>query len=180
MAATDEQRQALLAIARGAIDASLSGSAAASRPSMAWPSASGIFVTVRVRAELRGCIGTLELVRSLPDEVARCALAAAFDDRRFAPVHALELSQLAIEISLLGPIEYVRDPLDPQAVQIGRHGLVVEDGRHRGLLLPQVAVEWAWDRQTFLAHTCRKAGLPSDAWQRGVSVYRFEAEVFGE
>jgi uncharacterized protein (TIGR00296 family) len=82
-----------------------------------------------------------------------------------------------IELSLLGPLEPVGGPSE---IDIGRHGLVVERGWSRGLLLPQVATEWGWDVETFLAHTCRKAGLPDDSWKRGATLWRFEAEVFGE
>ena len=81
-------------------------------------------------------------------------------------------------VSAGGPLERI-DPLDPDSIVVGRHGLVVEQGWRRGLLLPQVAPEWGWDREQFLAHTCRKAGLPPDAWRRGADVYRFEADVFG-
>jgi uncharacterized protein len=80
---------------------------------------------------------------------------------------------------VLGPLEKI-DPADPEAIEIGRHGLVVERGSRRGLLLPQVAPEWGWDREEFLAHTCRKAGLPMDAWRRGADIYRFAADVFGD
>jgi uncharacterized protein (TIGR00296 family) len=82
-------------------------------------------------------------------------------------------------VSVHGPLERI-DPLDPDAIVIGRHGLVVEQGARRGLLLPQVATEWNMDRETFLAHTSAKAGLPADAWRRGATVYRFAAEVFGD
>jgi uncharacterized protein (TIGR00296 family) len=109
--------------------------------------------------------------------VPRCAVAAGTTDPRFPPITPQELDELDIEISLLGPLEPVAGPQD---IQIGRHGLVVEQGWQRGLLLPQVATEWQWDAETFLAHTCHKAGLPRDAWKHGAQVFRFEAEVFGE
>ena len=109
--------------------------------------------------------------------VPRCAVAAASTDPRFPPVSLSEVSQLEIEISLLGPLEPIGGPAD---VVVGRHGLVVEREWHRGLLLPQVATEWDWDAETFLAHTCHKAGLPRDAWKHWAKVWRFEAEVFGE
>ena len=89
--------------------------------------------------------------------------------------HAEELDAIAIEISLLGPLEPIAGPQD---IDVGRHGLVVERGWQRGLLLPQVATEWRWDAETFLAQTCQKAGLPKDAWKNGAKVWRFEAEVF--
>jgi len=84
-----------------------------------------------------------------------------------------------VEVSVLGPLEEI-DPRDPGAIEIGRHGLVVEKGRHRGLLLPQVAIEWGWDRDQFLSQTCTKAGLAPDCWQCGAKVYRFAADVFGD
>jgi uncharacterized protein (TIGR00296 family) len=89
------------------------------------------------------------------------------------------LQALAIEVSILGPLEPI-SPHDDEAIVIGRHGLVVERGSRRGLLLPQVAVEWGWGPGELLAHTCLKAGLPRDAWQHGAIVYRFEAVVFGD
>jgi uncharacterized protein (TIGR00296 family) len=90
-----------------------------------------------------------------------------------------ELPDVTVEISVLGPLERI-DPVEPNAVAIGQHGLVVERGGRRGLLLPQVASERHWTAEEFLAHTCVKAGLPRDAWQRGAEVFRFGAEVFGE
>jgi AmmeMemoRadiSam system protein A len=115
----------------------------------------------------------------LIEEVARCARDSATEDPRFPPLTPTELPDVSLEISVLGPIEAI-DPADPDAVTIGRHGLIVEQGRRRGLLLPQVAAEWGWTREQFLRQTCHKAGLPPDAWQHGASVYRFDAEVFGE
>jgi AmmeMemoRadiSam system protein A len=173
-----EDRQLLLQIARAAISAYVQGVAAAE------PSASdslerpgGAFVSIHHRGELRGCIGHIQTNRSLLRVVRECAVAACSEDPRFPPVSVAELAGLEIEVSLLGPLEPVRSPDD---IEVGRHGLVVEQNCQRGLLLPQVATEWQWDRETFLAHTCRKAGLPRDAWKQGAKVWRFEAEVFGE
>jgi AmmeMemoRadiSam system protein A len=137
----------------------------------------GAFVSIHHRGDLRGCIGHIEADRSLLRVVRECAVAACSADPRFPPVIAEELAGLEIEVSLLGPFEPVASPDD---VEIGRHGLLVEQNRQRGLLLPQVATEWGWDRETFLAQTCHKAGLPRDAWKQGAKVWRFEAEVFGE
>jgi len=92
-------------------------------------------------------------------------------------VTSAELPHIDIEISLLGPLEPIAGPAE---IEIGRHGLVIHHGWARGLLLPQVAVEWRWDAETFLTQTCHKAGLPNDAWQHGAKIWRFEAEVFGE
>src|SRR5262249_36825734 len=124
------------------------------------------------------CIGTLECRRPLVEEVARVAVCAAREDPRFAPLTASELDGLDVEVSVLGPLEPI-DPGDPGAFAIGRHGLVVEQGARRGLLLPQVAIEHHWSREAFLSQTCVKAGLPPDAWRRGATVYRFAADVFG-
>ena len=104
-------------------------------------------------------------------------MAACSSDPRFPPLAPTELDSIDIEISLLGPTETISGP---QEIVVGRDGLIVERGRQRGVLLPQVAAEWNWDAEAFLAHTCRKAGLPPDAWRQGASVSRFEAEVFGE
>jgi AmmeMemoRadiSam system protein A len=141
------------------------------------PAAAGVFVTIRTDTELRGCIGSLDPTRPLPDLVAHCAVAASFEDPRFPPLTEPELVLISLEISVLTPPELVLDPLQ---IEVGRHGLIVEHGRRRGLLLPQVPLEWNWDRETFLAETCLKAGLPPDAWQSAATLLRFEAEVFGE
>jgi hypothetical protein len=141
--------------------------------------ATGAFVTLKRNGALRGCLGTLECTRPLAEEVARLAASTSHEDPRFEPVGVAELADLHFEVSVLGPLEAI-DPRAPDAIVIGRHGLVVEQGSRRGLLLPQVAMEWNWNREEFLAHTCRKAGLPGDAWQRAASVYRFDAEVFGD
>jgi AmmeMemoRadiSam system protein A len=145
------------------------------------PDASGVFVTIKRRGELRGCLGTLADGCHLAEEVARCAANSASEDPRFAAVSADELPELHLEISVLGPLERI-DPegTAPDAFTIGVHGLVVEQGTRRGLLLPQVATEWGWTPQEFLRQTCLKAGLAPDAWRRGADVYRFAAEVFGE
>ena len=137
----------------------------------------GAFVTLRIKGELRGCIGYPEPELLLVDVVERCAVSAAISDPRFPPLGPEEWSDVQLELSVLGPIE----PADEiQEVEIGRHGLVVEFGRRRGLLLPQVAVEWGWNAEQFASQTCAKAGLPKDAWQKGARLFKFEAEVFGE
>lgn len=175
---TEAQQRMLVAIARAAVRAGVSGRPPDVPPIDDCPGAAGAFVTLKKRGELRGCIGTLECRRSLAEEVARVAVSAALEDPRFSPVWAAELDELDVEVSVLGPLEPV-DPFDPAAIEIGRHGLVVEQGACRGLLLPQVATEWKMDRETFLAYTCAKAGLPADSWRQGARVYRFVAVVFG-
>jgi AmmeMemoRadiSam system protein A len=178
---SEADRRCLLQIARDAIVSHVEGvraPAAAELPvSAALQRTGGAFVTIHLHGELRGCIGHLEANQPLPAVVRECAVAACSADPRFPPVSTGELSGVDIEVSLLGPFE----PLAfPEEIEVGRDGLLVEQGWQRGLLLPQVASERQWDRETFLAQTCHKAGLPRDAWKRGAKVWRFEAEVFGE
>lgn len=137
----------------------------------------GAFVTLRINGSLRGCIGYPEPELPLVDVVDRCAVSAALSDPRFPPLRADEWSDIDVELSILGAIERVGDIAE---VAVGQHGLIVEFGRRRGLLLPQVAVEWSWNAAEFAAQTCIKAGLPGDAWQKGAKLFKFEAEVFGE
>jgi len=108
--------------------------------------------------------------------VAETARAAAFDDSRFCPVTKPEAVELEISLSVLSRLITIR----PEEVEVGRHGLVISSGPRRGLLLPQVPVECDWDRETFLEQTCRKAGLPADAWRKGAALEAFTAEVFGD
>ncbi len=176
---TDEQRRLLLSVARRSVVQQVHGRAPAPVDQYELPQASGVFVTLKKCGELRGCLGTLDCYAGLLAEVVRCAADAASQDPRFPPVTARELADVAIQISVLGPLEPI-DPLYAGAFSIGTHGLMVEKGRRRGLLLPQVAVEWAWTAEQFLRHTCLKAGLSADAWQVGATVYRFDAEVFGD
>ncbi len=176
---TSSQKREILNLARGALEAQVRGVPQPVRPATALPPASGVFVTVKNGGELRGCLGTLESRDGLAEDVVRCAADAASRDPRFTPVSADELPGIAIEVSALGPLEPI-DTSTPGAVAVGRHGLVVEQGRRRGLLLPQVATEWGWTAEEFLAQACTKAGLARDAWRHGARVYRFEAEVFGE
>ena len=177
---TDVQKQALLEVARAAVMSQvLQAGDAALAMDLPLPDASGVFVTLKRRGALRGCLGTLQCRRGLAGEVARCAADAASEDPRFPPVTPGELPEVSLEISVLGPLERI-EPHAEDAIVVGRHGLVVEQGLRRGLLLPQVATEWGWTRDQFLRQTCLKAGLPGDAWQHGAEVFRFEAEVFGE
>ena len=182
MSLSDAQQRALVEIARAAVTEAITGQHAdAPRPYDLGPlpEATGAFVTLKRDGQLRGCIGTLECTRPLAEEIARVAVSAAREDPRFDPLRQTELDDLDVEVSVLGPLEEI-DPRDPDAFEIGVHGLVVEQGRRRGLLLPQVATEWGWDRVAFLSHTCTKAGLPADCWQTGATVYRFAADVFGD
>lgn len=177
MPLTELERLELLRIARGAIERRLIAADRGGEPASLLTRPGGAFVTIKTAGELRGCIGSLDSEESLVSTVARCAIAASYDDPRFPPLSAEELALLRIEISVLGPVEPVRDVSE---IEIGRHGLIVEQGLRRGLLLPQVAVEQAWDRESFLSYTCVKAALSPDAWRTGATIYKFEAEVFGE
>ncbi len=136
----------------------------------------GAFTSLYLHDELRGCVGYVLPVASVYQAVADTARAAAFEDTRFRPVTIDEARHLRIELSILSPPK----PITPENVGIGIHGLLISMAGHRGLLLPQVAIEHEWDRVTFLEQTCRKAGLPRDAWQKGASVEAFTAEVFGD
>lgn len=153
-----------------------------------WPGlqeARGVFTTLYVPGteprgqetrRLRGCVGYALAVTRLDHAVAETARAAAFDDSRFSPVTREEASQLLISLSVLSPLF----PIRAEAVEPGHHGLLVSQGSHHGLLLPQVPLEYGWDRETFLAETCRKAGLAPDAWRQGATLQAFTAEVFGD
>jgi AmmeMemoRadiSam system protein A len=137
----------------------------------------GVFVTVHVGGELRGCIGTTESDEPLGDAVVRCGVSAALQDPRFAPMREEELAGLEIEISVLSAL----NPIRAEEIEIGKHGLAISDGGHRGLLLPQVALEHGLSREQFLEETCRKAGLPRDAWGWGTTrIEGFTCEVLSE
>ncbi len=134
----------------------------------------GAFVTLWKAGRLRGCIGYIEPRKPLYQTVRECAMAAALQDPRFEPVQPEELPTLRVEISVLSPIFQI----SPEQVEVGRHGLMISQGRRRGVLLPQVPVEWNWDRERFLEETCCKAGLPPDAWRHGANIEAFTAQVF--
>lgn len=174
---TAAEKADLLALARQRIAQSFGGREVDPAEPPVLARRAGAFVTVRVGKDLRGCIGIPEPSTALSDVVAHCAEAAAFEDPRFPSIRDDELDALHVEISVLSPLRVLTDPA---SIEIGRHGLVVERGWHRGLLLPQVAAEHHWSAFEFLRQTCRKAGLPPDAWQHGATVWTFEADVFGD
>ena len=136
----------------------------------------GAFTSLYRGGELRGCVGYVLPVSPVYRAVADTARAAAFEDTRFHPVTLFEAPQLEIELSILSPPQ----PISVDDIVIGRHGLLISMAGRRGLLLPQVPTEHHWDRTTFLEQTCRKAGLPLDAWNNGATIEAFTAEVFGE
>jgi AmmeMemoRadiSam system protein A len=177
---TDQERQDLLRLARQAIAARFAGgepSTLEKSAAQAGGRRAGAFVTLHVHGELRGCIGHPWGDRPLREVIVECAIRAATEDPRFPPLRPDKLAEADIEISVLGPIEPVDDL---EEIEVGRHGLIAEQGYRRGLLLPQVATENGWNRELFLSHTCLKAGLSPDAWKSGATLFKFEAEVFGE
>jgi AmmeMemoRadiSam system protein A len=174
-----EERRRLLAVAREALRGHFSGVSTPRRgPGDLVCHQGGAFVTLRTRdGNLRGCVGLLESTDPLSETVARMAVAAACSDRRFDPLREDELAGIVIEISALGTLREVR----PEEIEIGRDGLLVREGGKQGVLLPQVAAEHGWDRETFLDKTCGKAGLPATAWRgAGATILAFPATVFRE
>lgn len=138
----------------------------------------GVFVTLKKRGQLRGCIGYIQAFKPLEQAVKDMALAAAFEDPRFLPLGRDELQQISIEISVLSPLKRI-EKLDE--IEVGKHGLYITRGHCSGLLLPQVATEYGWDRLTFLEQTCYKAGLPGDAWKdENTSIFIFSADIIEE
>lgn len=172
------QRRTLLGIAHRAILSFLERQSFPDAPP-ALPGLSeprGVFTTLYLQGELRGCVGYVAPIAPLYRAVAETARAAAFEDHRFLPVTKEEALQLEVSLSVLSRLF----PIHPEAVEVGRHGLLLSDGGRRGLLLPQVPVEHGWDRETFLKQTCHKAGLPPDAWRKDANIEAFTAEVFGD
>jgi len=172
---TAAQRADLLAVARRAIRERVCGLPASpvapADPVLRAPGAA--FVTLTQAGALRGCIGYVQALRPLAEAVAHCGASAAMADPRFRGVTPGELSSLQVEISVLSPL---RPVTDPREVQVGLHGLHISQDGRRGLLLPQVATECGWDRETFLRQVCAKAGLPLDAWRRGAELHVFTVE----
>jgi AmmeMemoRadiSam system protein A len=138
----------------------------------------GAFVTLKKHGQLRGCIGYVKGIKPLGEAVAELAIEAATGDPRFSPVTASELPDIDIEISAMTPLERVKNADD---IVVGRHGLYIKKGYKAGLLLPQVATEWNWNREKFLEQTCYKAGLDKQSWkEKDTEIFSFTAEVFGE
>lgn len=181
-----EQRRTLLRIAHQAILSALERQPLPAAPPLParLSEPRGVFTTLYLpgdlpgdlHRQLRGCVGYAAAIAPLYRAVAETARAAAFEDSRFFPVTKEEALRLEISLSVLSRLF----PIHPEAVEVGRHGLVISEGARRGLLLPQVPVEHAWDRETFLEQTCRKASLPLDAWRKAATLEAFTAEVFGD
>ena len=175
------QRRQLLTLARESIAAAFDGK----RPDLKSDvfdkelrRRAGAFVTLTQSEELRGCIGSIEPVAPLYVAVSQSAISAAFRDPRFRPLRSEELPGIHVEISVMGPIERV---VEIEEIVVGRDGLIVRRGGYAGLLLPQVATDYGWDREMFLQQTCYKAGLPRNSWREaGTTIEKFAAEVFGE
>lgn len=175
---SQEDRCELLAIARRAASSFVrEGNVPDEAPASVRLSSPGAaFVTLLQEGRLRGCIGYTEAAAPLFRTVQECAVAAATEDPRFPPLRPSDVDSIHIEISVLTPLV----PARPEEIEVGVHGLMVRKGGRRGLLLPQVATEYGWDRAEFLSNVCRKAGLPSDGWRTGAQLFSFTAEVFGE
>ena len=181
---SNDEKCALLKIARTAIESSLKGK---SLPELEYDSdamkrRSGVFVTLRIGEDLRGCIGYIEPLFPLAEATQEVAVKAAKEDPRFMPLTQSEYENIKVEISVLSPVEELKN-ID--SIEIGKHGLIIDAGYRRGLLLPQVATEYGWNRIQFLEHTAIKAGLPPDAWKRkdaklfSFSVEKIEEAEFG-
>ena len=175
---TETDQQTLLRMAREALVGylNLAEIPKVPEPAEALRQPCGAFVTLRKGKNLRGCIGVIETNQPLHKTVRECAVWAALHDPRFPPVSKSEVRGLNVEISVLSPLTDIA----PDDIEVGRHGLMISQGTLRGLLLPQVAVEWKWDRERFLNETCHKAGLPANAWRSGARIQAFTAQVFEE
>jgi AmmeMemoRadiSam system protein A len=173
-----EDRRAILSHARDSVCSAVLRSAPPIAPAReVFRTPCGVFVTVHVQGKLRGCIGVVEAIEPLSVNIVHCATGAALRDPRFSPIREEELPAVEIEISLLSPPA----PILASQIELGRHGLIVVQGHRRGLLLPQVATEHRLSREQFLAETCRKAGLPENAWQSDeVSILGFTCAVFSD
>jgi AmmeMemoRadiSam system protein A len=175
---TEKDGQVLIEAARSAISSRLMQKAGcypeSVTPALLVPC--GAFVTLKSEGFLRGCIGRISSTKSLLQTVKEVAVSSAFEDPRFPPVTKSEWPSIRVEVSVLSPLKRV---VDPQGVCVGTHGVLIRSGFNSGLLLPQVATEQGWDRETFLAHACRKASLPADAWKdQRTQIEVFSAMVF--
>ena|SRR2546426_2250334 len=175
----DADQQVLLQIARDAVRSYLAGESPRLPDPPRGPITElhGIFVSLHQGMELRGCIGNIHAVSPLYRSAAECAIAAAVGDPRFMPVMSAELPGIEFEISVLSPLQRVRDVRE---IEIGKHGLVISKRTARGLLLPQVATMFGWNQEQFLQETCKKAGLKPDDWKGGATIESFSALVFRE
>lgn len=177
---SEKQKKLLLEIARDAIRNTVLGTAQINRdiddPTLEIEC--GAFVTIHSKGELRGCIGNITAETPLWLTVSNMAIQASTADPRFPPVSADELDGIDIEISALSPLWKTEDLSE---IEVGKHGILIKKGFNQGLLLPQVAIEYGFNRTKFLEHTCMKAGLPGDCYKSGdCEIHIFSATVFGE
>ena len=171
-----EERRQLLALAHEAILSAIEHrEIPQTAPFARFAAPRGAFTTIYLHQNLRGCVGYAFPIAPLYRTIIETARGAAFEDTRFLPVTLPEVHELEVSLSILSPLKAVQ----PQEVEIGKHGLLISQHGRRGLLLPQVPLEHGWDRNTFLEETCRKAGLPLDAWRTGAEIEVFTAEIFG-
>ncbi len=176
---TPEEKKILLQTAREAIAAHLE------KRKPRYPAATGTlkkkcgaFVTLHKQDNLRGCIGFIIAAKPLIETVQEAAKSSAFNDPRFPALTARELDDIKIEISVLSPLRRIENT---EEIQVGVHGIMLKNSFYSGLLLPQVAIDYGWDRETFLTHTCYKAGLPGDCWRsKDTELEVFSAIVFSE
>jgi AmmeMemoRadiSam system protein A len=174
---TPDERHILLKLAHESIESALEKrEIPLDPPSPHLAELRGAFTTIYFRGQLHGCVGFVFPVASLYRTVAETARAAAFEDTRFSPVTREETPELKVSLSVLSSLQRLR----AEEVEIGRHGLLISHEGRRGLLLPQVPIEHGWDSVTFIEQTCRKAGLPPNAWRKGATIEGFTAEVFGD
>ena len=175
---SEDDRKAILELARQAVGEAVCRNRLPEIPTNGiFERRCGVFVTLHVNKRLRGCIGVIDAKEPLGASIARCAASAALEDPRFAKMLPEELTALEVEVSLLSPLEYIQ----PEEIEIGKHGLMVEQDFRRGLLLPQVATEHHLDKERFLQETCRKAGLRADAWRSpSTRIYGFTCEILTE
>jgi len=173
------ERKLLLEIARGAVRAHLMEEKFPVReiPNGTLRQPHGVFVSIHCGPKLRGCIGRFQTDIPLFQTTAECAVSAAMADSRFLPIKVEELEHISFEISALTPLKKI-ERVDQ--LKLGRHGLMVAKGSRQGLLLPQVASRYKWDRREFLRQTCLKAGLEPEEWKSGANIFVFEAVVFDE
>jgi len=175
----EDQKKYLLGLARQAIETKLkTGRTLQDKTEdQVLLSKRGAFVTLKVDAELRGCIGYPLPYKPLAETVIEMAIAAATQDYRFPHLEEEELGRLKIEISVLTLPHRINDVHE---IEVGRHGIIISKGYNKGLLLPQVPLEYNWDRETYLRHGCLKAGLDENEWKKQVQIETFEAQVFSE
>jgi len=176
---TQAEKRLLLGTAREAIVSFITTGSVQNREVAAenLQSRQGCFVSIKMNGKLRGCIGNFISDKPLIQLVQEMAVAAATKDPRFYPMKKQDLADFTVEISVLSPLQKIADI---EEIEVGTHGIYLERNFHRGVLLPQVATEYGWDRDAFLQQTALKAGMGRDDWKENTDIYIFSAQVFGE